>query len=866
MKNEKGASKDTSNANNVRLLKFLRTFCINLFEFVSEHWPAFVICLLIFLLFILPDIAFSLFHNNFSVSHDSFSCGFLAALAVFFLISKNRTFVACFTAFLALIQFGQFCHIKYFGTIITPSSIYLMTKEVNDVCGEANSLFLEYIVLLPVIILAFYGVYKLAFLRLSQRYKTKAVYPCIFFALGLFYIRHGVPNGIFFSLENSLRTVVGYVHILVDKPNFKVYKPYTVQRIREVNEPMTVVYIVGESANADHMSLFGYPQNTTPELKKLAESPNFYYTRGISSSVTTISACKFIFNAIKEPDNVNETSLDTTNLFRLAKLSGFKTFYISSKRADIISNIGGVPYMDVLITRGTYPHQFSKKRDDFLVELLPQLDLADKNFIVLHQRCVHSPYNKTVPAYFKPSQKFTSSPEARVNEYDNATLFNDSVISAMFNKFNKMDGKFYIIFASDHNELIGKNGIWGHGILDKDVAQIPVMIQSNDAEFMEEVRKIFAITHYDICCIISDLFGFKINNPNEAKRLSVTICSKDQAVDKAEAQDEVNGNDDPVNVVYILGESMNADHMSLFGYSEDTTPELKKLAQFSNFYYTRGIASAVSTIPSSRFMINATKEPDNLQQSAEDTTNLFRLAKENGFKTFYISAKNRDMVAPVGGIPYIDVIIFRGLYKEQFNKQKDLFLLELLHQQDFSKKNFIVIHQRCIHSPYGVPAMFKPSRTFSKSSNEKINKYDNAVFFNDYVISSIFNMFNNPQANKGGRFYIVFASDHNELTGEKGVWGHGMLDKDVAQIPVMVQSNDADFVRKIRGIFKITHYDICCAIANVLGFNISNPNDEAVNDPDIYYINGVDYLGRCGYIKFRKDYKNKKIEYLEKKL
>lgn len=497
-------------------VRSINAFLNRVYDFGVNYWPAFVIFLFIFLLLVLPDIAFSLFYNTFSLSTDSFSFGFMIALSVFFLISENRTFIKWFIVFLSVIQFAQFCHIKYFGTIITPSSVYLMTKEVRDVCGEAGNVFWEYMALLPVIILAFYGVYKLSFLKVARRYKTKIIYPVILLALGINYIRHGIPNGIFFSLENSLRTVVGYVHLLIDKPNFKVYKPYTVEKIRETGgEPITIVYIVGESANADHMSIFGYRENTTPELSKLAELSNFYYTRGISSAITTYSACKFIFNAIKEPDNVNETALDTTNLFRLAKLSGFKTFYISSKRGDLISNIGGVPYMDVLITRGQYPTQFSRKRDAFLLELLSQQELSDRNFIVLHQRCVHAPYTKTVPAYFKPSQKFSGSHIQKINEYDDATLFNDFIISSIFNMFNKTNKKYYIIFASDHNELMGKDGLWGHSFLHKEVAQIPIMIQSNDVGFMEKIREMFAITHYDICHIIADLLGFKISNPND---------------------------------------------------------------------------------------------------------------------------------------------------------------------------------------------------------------------------------------------------------------------------------------------------------------------------------------------------------------
>ena len=473
------------------------------------------------LLLIIPDIIFSIFNNSFVVTKNPFALFFIFSISLLFIINKNKKLSSCLSIFLSIIQCAQFCHIKYFGVLISPAALYLMTKEVADVVEESSSIFLSYLYIFPLVLIPFFAIYKISHNRKLSKYKQNPLITIIVFfvsmSLPFFSSEQKGPNCANFSLENSVKAIIGYIEVIGQNHNFKNYKPYSVKKIKSVNESTTIVYILGESTNPNHMSLFGYSEDTTPKLRQLAQSPDFYYTNGISGGVTTISSCKFMCNAIREPDNVKETSLDTVNLFRLAKLNGFKTFYISSNTNKMLPSIGGMPYMDVLIYKEQYLTQFSKKRDTFLLELIAEQEFSEKNFIVIHQRCIHAPYKKTIPQSFMAPKKFTNNKNNTINEYDNAVLYNDSVISGLFNIFNKFKGKFYIIWTSDHNELMGENGLWGHSLLYPETAQVPVLIQSNDNDFLENIKEIFAITHYDICNSIANLLGFKIINPNEEK-------------------------------------------------------------------------------------------------------------------------------------------------------------------------------------------------------------------------------------------------------------------------------------------------------------------------------------------------------------
>lgn len=470
-------------------------------------------------LLIVPDILIFLLNNSSLFSKSMGSFIFIIAVSIAFLTNRNKKLAIFLATFLSIIQFVQLCCVKYFGTFISPASLHLMTKETSDVLEEAAYLFWNYIYLLVISGGSFFLIYKVSLY--AKKYGCKSTYaPLVFSSIAIFLSIHSegyAPNGIYFSLENSIRAFIGYVHFTATKQKVRNYKPYFIKQVKNIDEPMTIVYILGESTNCEHMSLFGYKEDTTPELNKLARASNFYHTIGIAGAVTTISSCKFMLNAIKEPDNITATSLDTTNLFKLAKQSGFKTFYISAQSNDLLSSIGGIPYIDVLITRERHATHFSHERDSFLFEILREQKYEDKNFVVIHQRCIHSPYKKTVPKSFLAHKKFKSNKNQKINEYDDAIFYNDSIISGLFKMFNRQNGKYYIFFASDHNELMGKEKLWGHGILNPETARIPVLIQSNDETFLRKIKTVFAITHYDICCAVANLLGYEITNPNEEK-------------------------------------------------------------------------------------------------------------------------------------------------------------------------------------------------------------------------------------------------------------------------------------------------------------------------------------------------------------
>lgn len=332
---------------------------------------------------------------------------------------------------------------------------------------------------------------------------------------------------------------------------------------------------------------------------------------------------------------------------------------------------------------------------------------------------------------------------------------------------------------------------------------------------------------------------------------------------------------EPKNIVLILGESINATHMSLLGYKRQTTPLLEKLQKNDEYFYASpAISSSVLTRISMNMFFNITYEPDNIFHIASKETHLIKLAKKAGFKTFYISNQTiseMDALSPND----LDFATTKENHFIRSAKLGDMVLLELLDEKmnEFkSGKNLIIIHERSSHSPYESTykayekAAVYPLQNVS-NDEYRINSYDNSMIFNDYIIASIFEKFKNSSFEIPS--YVFFLPDHGEamgesLNGEKnGIFGHATLEKEVAIIPFISsfygKSKPQEFyLNSLKNFYYPTHYEIGVLLARLLGFEIENKNITK----DTYYINGIDLTGSAGYYEVKKE--NNKLEFIKR--
>ncbi|MBQ3944807.1 MAG: sulfatase-like hydrolase/transferase [Alphaproteobacteria bacterium] len=472
-------------------------------------------------LFVAPDFIYSAYTSTYAITSGFRAILFLIPLSCGLLLNKYRWLTAFVLVLLCVLQLIQFSRLSYFGRLMTQFDFDMILAEWQDILIGVQDAFTTHWKVLPTVIVPFILMWIV--LRLQQ---TKNIWGTIVVAITFpIMIHEHVDNCIPYPIEgrisisNTLKSFSYYVASWFQEYHPPKYQDYAITNVGiDTDEPITIVYILGESVNINHMSLFGYERDATPNLRILSKNSNFYCTAGVSGAVCTKASLRFMTNAIYEPDNVRLNDSGETNLFKLAKENGFKTFYLASDPKNMVNSICNKSsrYIDVLITRENDKKRVTEMKDDYILELIEAQEYTKRNFIVLHQRCIHTPYAENFPKQYKYVQYFTNGVNTKIDEYDNAMKYNDTFISRVFERFNKQkNGKFYIIWASDHSEMLGEKGMFGHSIIEPEVATVPFLFQSNDEEFMKRIRSLKAIYPYAVAKMIAEIMGFTINNPNE---------------------------------------------------------------------------------------------------------------------------------------------------------------------------------------------------------------------------------------------------------------------------------------------------------------------------------------------------------------
>ncbi len=274
------------------------------------------------------------------------------------------------------------------------------------------------------------------------------------------------------------------------------------------------------------------------------------------------------------------------------------------------------------------------------------------------------------------------------------------------------------------------------------------------------------------------------------------------------------------NVVLVIGESCSSDHMSLYGYERDTTPWLSSQKESSSFLFRKGLAASPSTFSSMQFLLNLSLLPgDHAFKNKDYKSNLIRLAKQNGYNTYLLSLQ-RPRVFCYAGLESLDYFS-----AESFSVGTEELLLEKLNRIDLGESNFIILHQRNLHSPYKEHYAHMQDRFTIFPDNEVVDHYDNAMAYYDYSCRQIVETVEHilPDLSE---YCIIFTSDHGEAVQKKGRQGHNFLDEELSclKVPFMVFHNidSATLLHALPQREYITHYEVGRFTAKCLGYDIEN--------------------------------------------
>ena len=231
--------------------------------------------------------------------------------------------------------------------------------------------------------------------------------------------------------------------------------------------------------------------------------------------------------------------------------------------------------------------------------------------------------------------------------------------------------------------------------------------------------------------------------------------------------------------VLVLGESTTKSHLGVYDYARPTTPLLS--AQKDDLLLFQDVISpnTYSVASVTKLLTLANYE----YPKATGQGSIIQLANAADFETFWLSNQR-----PLG--PYESLITKLSFSSDHTkfittvnagnSKTLDADLLsdfDAVLNQSQSNKIFILLHLIGTHHNYEdrYPPSFNVfngmvnSNFRSDAIAEKINHYDNAVLYNDFVLNAVIDRLKTLNANS----FMLFLSDHGEeLYTDLNIAGH----------------------------------------------------------------------------------------------
>jgi len=230
---------------------------------------------------------------------------------------------------------------------------------------------------------------------------------------------------------------------------------------------------------------------------------------------------------------------------------------------------------------------------------------------------------------------------------------------------------------------------------------------------------------------------------------------------------------DSLTVVFVLGESMRADHVSLNGYEKNTFPEMSKTGALS---FKRIISEWTYTLRSVPQILTRSDSSDHSPSFFEKS--FISIFDRNSFATWWIGNQSLSNAL----LPFAeecDSYIYKDAAEKQhsLNGKYDAEMLPYIYKalDSDSARKLIVIQQMGCHwwYPANIPDDFKkfqPSLTKKSFTNKDkqliVNSYDNILLYADFFLSEIVKKLRDKNA------ILIFLSDHGELLGENYKWLH----------------------------------------------------------------------------------------------
>ena len=275
------------------------------------------------------------------------------------------------------------------------------------------------------------------------------------------------------------------------------------------------------------------------------------------------------------------------------------------------------------------------------------------------------------------------------------------------------------------------------------------------------------------------------------------------------------------NVVFIIGESLQRNFMSLYGYYLPTTPNLQALEQSGNLIaFSDVVSPGAKTNDVLKYVLNFGNYESEKQRPWSANLDIVNLARLANYETFWISNQERygqwavasgasaqmtdhsDFTNQIPVYKYaysLDEVMLpsiknfkSGAKKSPLARKDESSAAEVNGTQ--KKDKFFILHLMGSHPSYE----FRYPKSFAKFSaadishepldegqKKELAHYLNTVAYNDFIVSEIYKIFADDNT------LIVYFSDHAQsLYQYRGKLIHGGINRFTLEIPLIFMASD----------------------------------------------------------------------------
>lgn len=246
--------------------------------------------------------------------------------------------------------------------------------------------------------------------------------------------------------------------------------------------------VIGESANRDHMQIYGYQRDDTPFLHELLENKNsFKFTKSYSSFPQTVPSVTY---ALTGKNQYNGADLvDSFSILEVARKAGFEIYWLSNQRKigvyeTPISVISSVADHEIWLNNTA--KMYSLFYDEQLVNHFPDLSKVQNALIVVHVMGSHARYGERTP---DEAKIYKGSSDVRIDDYDSSIRYTDTVLKGLYEKLKKHPRFRAMVYFSDHGEDLDTQFDHNPAQFTYPMVRIPLIVSLSD-EYADHNRDI----------------------------------------------------------------------------------------------------------------------------------------------------------------------------------------------------------------------------------------------------------------------------------------------------------------------------------------------------------------------------------------